>query len=415
MKKHLHSQNGSVLILVAVSITLFCMMLAFAMDYGLMAASVSELQSAADSAALASAAQLVDEDIITGAADQTDDIVMARDYAELFAGQNVAANRLLLLDRNDLNATSGGVVVGYIDNPLDLNSTFETASIPIYNSVKVRTVLTQQLNGPLALFMGGVSGVSELEMEAVATATLEDRISGFSPSGGQNLMMLPFAAFAGDWNDMIENGGGADNFRVVDGVVSSGSDGIPELTLYPYRYGIAIPGMKGNVGTIFVCDSSGVNTTAVTNQIYYGMTQANIAGANGLELTDDGSGYYSQWLPGESWMSSSWHYALRNIKGKPRIMPIYQNAINGSSPPVAMMDDPVSPIYGKDQPEICCGIYQHYEIEEFKAVIVVDSQWPYSDYDKRWTVQPSQVTSSAAIVNPDMPHSGMVYSLSLTR
>jgi Flp pilus assembly protein TadG len=415
VKELKNSQNGSVLILVAVSITVFCMMLAFAMDYGLMVASVSELQSAADSAALASAAQLLDEDIITGAADQTDDIVMARDYAESFAGQNVAANRLLLLERNDANATSGGVVVGYIENPLDLSSSFETASIPTYNSVKVRTVLTQQLNGPLALFMGGVSGISELEMEAVATATLEDRISGFSPSANENLMMLPFAAFAGDWTDMIENGGGADNFRVVDGVVSSGSDGIPEITLYPYRYNIAIPGMKGNVGTLFVCDSSGVNTTAVKNQIYDGISKANVAGANGLELTDDGSGYYSQWLPGESWMSSTWHYALRNIKGEPRIMPIYQNAINGSSPPVAMMDDPDSPIYGTEQPEICCGIYQQYEIEEFKAVTVVDSQWPYDNNYKRWTVQPSQVTSSAAIVNFNMPHSGMVYSLSLTR
>lgn len=414
MKQYSNRQKGSVLVLVAVSITLFFLMLAFALDYGWMILARSELQAAADSAALAGAAKLADEDIVMGQPDQLDNIVVARDYAEQFAGVNSAANRFLLLDRNDNNEIGGGVVVGYIDNPLDLNSTFETSSVPLYNSVEVRTSLTQSINGPLGLFLGGITGSHELEMSARAIATVDDRIVGFTPSSSDNLMMLPFAAYEDTWYQAIDGSGDVDNFRVVNGVVSSGADGIPEITLYPYRDSMVISGIKGNVGTLFVCGLSGVSTTAVDNQIRNGISLADVVGAGGFKLTENRSGEYTRWTPGESWMSSTWHYSLRNIRGQSRILPLFRGAVNSRTAPTAFNDSSF-PMRIGEMPEVCCGIYQHYELVEFKAVTVVDSQWPSSDYNKRWTVQPSQVMTDAALVDSSMPHSGLVYSLSLTR
>lgn len=415
MNRTPETQRGTILVLVAVSITLFFFMLSFAMDYGLLVLSKSELQSAADSAALAGAAKLVDEDMVQGTADQLDDITEARDFAESFAGLNTAANRLLLLDRNDSNDANGGVVVGYIENPLDISSSFQTGSVPSYNSVAVKTSLSQELNGPLALFLGAFTGVTELEMNAQAIATVEDRISGFMPSSGDRLAMLPFAAYEGAWDSATDGVSDVDSFKVINGVVSSGSDGIPELTLYPFRSGIAISGITGNVGALFVCGSSGVNVTAVANQIRYGMTQADFLGLGGFELTNDGHGEYRTWIPGESWMSSDWHTALRAIKGQPRILSLFRKAVNGKTHPVTLGDPSKPEVHPGEEPEVCCGINQQYEVVEFKAVTVVDSQWPSNDYNKKWTVQASQVTTDAAKINPAMPHSNLVYSLSLTR
>ncbi len=414
MRQDSNRQKGSVLVLVAVSITLFFLMFAFALDYGWMILARSELQAAADSAALAGAAKLADEDIVMGQPDQLDDITSARDFAEQFAGVNSAANRFLLLDRNDNNEVDGGVVVGYIDDPLDLNSAFETSSVSQYNSVEVRTSLTHALNGPLALFLGGVTGSPELEMSAQATATVDDRIVGFMPSSGDNLMMLPFAAYEDTWYQSIDGSGDVDNFRVVNGVVSSGADGIPEITLYPYRDSMVIPGIKGNVGTLFICGRSSVSTTTVNNHILYGISLADVVAAGELKLTENGSGEFTRWTPGESWMSSTWHYSLRNIRGQSRVIPLFRGAVNSQTAPITLGNDS-SAIRGGEMPEVCCGIYQHYEIVEFKAVTVVDSQWPSSDYNKRWTVQPAQVMTDAALVDSSMPHSGLVYSLSLTR
>lgn len=415
MKRIPKNQRGGVLVLVVVSITIFAMMLAFALDFGTMVLSESELQAAADSAALAGAAKLADEDRIKGQSNQSDDIASARDFAETFAGENTAARKTLLLDRNDANEADGGVVVGYIENPLDLNSQMQTANVSQYNSVEVRTTLTHELNGPLALLMGGLTGVDELEMSAKATATVDDRISGFMPSSSENLMMLPFAAYEGSWNSATDGVSDSDVFKVVNGVVSSGRDGVPELTLYPFRSNIAISGITGNVGALFVCGSGGVNVTAVANQIRYGMTPADFNGLGGFELTNDGAGEYRTWIPGESWASSDWHNALKAIKGKPRIISIFRKAVNGKTHPVTFADPSEPESRYADTTEVCCGINQQYEVVGFKAVTVVDSQWPSSDTDKKWVVQPTEVTTGAAKINPSAPHSKLVYSLSLTR
>ncbi|MBZ0257520.1 hypothetical protein K8I31_15745, partial [bacterium] len=294
--------NGSVLVLIAISVVMIFTMTAIVLDLGIIAATQNELQNAADSASLAAASQLIDEDVLTGSANQDDDIVEARDYAVQFASYNSASKKALAVDRNDGNISSGGVVVGYIDDPLNVSDAIQTSGVSTYNSVQVQADLTNTLNGPLSMLLGSFSGRSQLEMRAQATATLDDRIAGFTLGPNETLPMLPFTAYAGAWEDAMQNG--PDNYRVVNGQVQSGSDGIKELKLYPYRYNIGVPGTRGNVGTIFV--SMVVGTSYVDNQIYNGMTAGDLATVDGLQLVDNGGGSLSQWLPGENWMSQSW-------------------------------------------------------------------------------------------------------------
>lgn len=409
--KHTKNNSGSVMVLFAISLVMIFTMTAIVLDLGILVSTHNELQNAADSASLAAASQLLDEDILTGSANINDDIVDARGYAEQFAAYNVAAKRALAVDRNDANNITGGVVVGYIDNPLDINDVIQTSGVSAYNSVQVQTELSNTLNGPLAMMLGAFSGTSEIAMRAQSTATLEDRIAGFTLGPNETLPMLPFAAYASAWEDALING--PDNYRVVNGQVQSGSDGINELTLYPYRWNIGVPGTRGNVGTIFI--SMVVGTSYVNNQIYNGMSGGDLATIDGLLLMDNGGGELSQWLPGENWMSSTWHYSLRNIRGEPRIIALY-TAINANNPTAYadpnQFDEPMS-----DRPnvETCCAIQQYYKATEFKAVTVVDSTWSSNSNYIRFVVQPTQITSDSAVVDSDAPHSEFIYTLSLTR
>jgi len=417
MKARTYNQNGSVLVLTTICLTLIMMAVAMTIDIGWMTASKSQLQNAADSAALAGAAQLVDEDALKGTPDQADDVISARDFAQEFAGYNEAAQVSLQLDRNDGNLADGGIIAGYLQNPLDMDSLFQSEGISQFNSVKVTAKLAQDINGPLALLMGTFDGPSSVAISTHAIATIDDRIAGFSLGAGETLPMLPFATYEGTWNAATDGASDQDNFRVVNGVVSAGSDGIPEITLYPYKYYVGIPGTRGNVGTIFV--AAIISSSYVDNQILNGMNQQDLAAVDGLEMTDEGSGDFSKWLPGENWMSSTWHTKLRSIKGQTRIMPLFRSF--SSSPPIALADPDDETLEehlakaAAGMQESCCSIQYYYEIVKFEAVTVIESYWPSSDSSKRFIVQPAQMTTEKAIFNPDAPSSGLVYILSLTR
>ncbi|RJP33489.1 MAG: hypothetical protein C4527_04355 [Candidatus Omnitrophota bacterium] len=425
MKIRTSDENGSVLPLVAVSMTFMFIMLAMVVDIGWIVNAESELQHAADAAALAAAAKLIDEDALRGISDLSDDFLVARDYAESYVAFNKSARKVLAVDRNEENDVTGGVVIGYIDDPFDLNSPFVTEGISAYNSVQVKTQLTQELNGPLALLIGAIVGVDSVDVKAKATATIEDRIAGFALNEGERLPMLPFTAYDETWYGQIDGINDRDEYTVENGVVTSGADGIPEIRLYMWKNNLEsihipqIPGQAGNVRTLFVTPSLGVSYNK--NQIYNGMSVTDLDAVDGLVLTDDGSGNSTKWLPGEHWMSSEWHTALRNIVGETRILPLFQTLHVGSAPPIALMDEwnelfgecPGSLLFG--MPETCCAITQYYEVDEFKAVTVVYSYWSSTTTKCYFTVQPTQITSNQAIVDPNMPGSGTVYALSLTR
>ncbi len=413
-----HGERGATIVQVAISLTVLCGMAALGVDVGWMYLTRTELQAAADSAALAAASQLQDEDIVTGTPDLTDDIVAARDSAESFAALNTAARSSLLVDRNEANYADGGVVAGYLDNPADFSESLDTSDPQNFNSVSVVCERSQSLNGPVSTFFARVLGTDEVSMEARATATLDDRIVGFELLPGQNLPMLPFAIADCAWYEQTDGSGDSDSYGVEDGVVSSSqSDGIPEVTVYPYKYNLCIPDVRGNVGTVFVSDV--VGTSYVQSQIYSGMNQADLDFVGGLELADDGSGDLTQWLPGENWMSSSWHTALLNIKGQTRIVPLYRSVIPASQMACANpLDEVFSGLRGEligPMPETCCAITNYYEVTEYKAVTVVDSTWSYQTYKINFVVQPTQITTPLAKTNPAMEGSGLIYKLSLTR
>lgn len=399
------NDRGSVIALVAVCITLFLMALAMTVDIGWMVLVEGQLQNAADSASRASVFQLIDEDIMSGTSNQDDDIIDARDWAETYAGYNQAAHISLLLDRNDLNVTDGGIVVGYIQNPFDLNDPLQTSGISEYNSVQVTASLSQSINGPLSMFLGAFTGLNTVEISARSTATVDDRILGFEVAFTEHLEMIPFTVYEDAWNEAIDgethdpdcscpHEDPVDNYSYnpETGLIQSGiGDGIPEISMYPNSLeACSQEGAPGNFGTIDIGPPN--NSTAdIIDQILYGITGEELDLVDGMILTDDdGDGVYSKWLNGDTGVSTAIRCALTEIKGQPRLLPLYRN-LTGT------------------------GDTSYFEIVRFVGIRIVDVQMTGALANRHVIVQPCQVTSPKAVIHPDAPKSGMVYALSLTR
>ncbi|MBN2328990.1 MAG: pilus assembly protein [Candidatus Omnitrophica bacterium] len=384
------NEQGSVLVLVAVCITLFMLFLALTIDFGLMIQKKGQLQNVADAAALAAAQELVDEDLLTSGANQSDDIVSARNYAEMYAASNITDFNV---DRNSENIESGGVLVGYIDDPMDMTSPLRTSDVSNYNSVKVTASMTNELNGPLQLFFGGVTGVNNIEMQASSVATIENRILGFKLVEGESLPMLPFAIYEDSWNDAFDGVSDFDQYSVDDasGIVTSGSDGVPEFVFAPWFPNQGIPGYDGNGRTLFLTDSPTID--ALKNQIYNGVAKSDLesSNVNGMVLDDNGLGQMSKWIPGEQWMHSSWNTALNNIKGETRIVALFNDIAEGS------------------------GSQESYKISGFQAVKVCEAIWPNKQKQRRVYLQPAQMISSQAVVHSMAPQSSTIYALAISR
>lgn len=381
---------GSILPLVAVSMTLLLLMLAMAVDLGWVVLAKNQLQNAADAAALAGASQLVDEDFLFGFTDPTDDIEESRDYAETFAGYNTAARRYLLLDRNEANDPNGGIVVGYIEDPLDLNSQLQTQGVSEYNSVRVAAKLGETTNGPLQLFFGALTGVDTLEMGAAATASIDDRVVGFALKGNETLDMLPFTVSVDVWDEGFPGDPIGASLWPLMGLEflkllachpsSHWQNGI--LNIYPTALG------EGNFGTIDIGPPNN-STSDLVRQIQDGVSQADLDAIGGFELTDeDADGVFSKWLNGDTGVSAGIKSALESIIGQPRILPLFRNY---SGP----------------------GNNRMYEIVRFAGVKIVSVK--LTGYDKYINVEPYQITTRQALIHANAPGSNLVYGISLTR
>jgi hypothetical protein len=136
--------------------------------------------------------------------------------------------------------------VGYLSNPSNPAVTLNSENPNQSNAVQVSVRKTlASANGSVPFFFARVLGLTHQDMQVSATAALINNIGGFqSPTNGGNIQILPFALDKQTWDDMLA-GGGTDNWKwdPVSKTVSSGSDGVHEINLYPQ--GTGAPGNRG--------------------------------------------------------------------------------------------------------------------------------------------------------------------------
>jgi Flp pilus assembly protein TadG len=206
-------------------------MAAFAVDIGFVVYTQSELQNAADAAALAGASELMkgsakyqwppNQAAAAKAKIMSDATANALAQAKRVAGLNKAS------DVSSLTLLDGDVSYGYLDKNGTFSPTPPDARFP--NSIVVTLRRDGQANGPVGLFFGRVFGKENVPLTATSRATTGADVTSFSSSRPVNGSLLPVALNINVWNQFVAAGTSSSS----DNYVTPGSDGNPQLHIYP--------------------------------------------------------------------------------------------------------------------------------------------------------------------------------------
>lgn len=387
-------RQGAVLVLMAVMTAFMLTLVAFAVDIGYLQCAKTDLQRSADAAAIAACWELRKSPSSTTPDMTSTQVSAARSTAVTYAGLNKVLNATTALDSNASNSTSGDVVVGYMSNPSSAACTMDTSQLSKDNAVQVTVRRSSAENGTVPFFFAKALGFSSKTMSATATAAIlsSSTLHSFKmPSDGSELDILPFALDKKSWDDLLagtqvpgsDGGLGYDNYSYDSSTktVSSGSDGVRELDLYPHNYnGTA----AGNRGTVDIGSSNNSNSD-IKRQILNGVNQSDLSYLGG-SISFDSNGYL--YLNGDTGISAGVKADLESIKGKPRMIPIF-DGVPGPN-----------------------GNNAYYGIVEFVGVRITDVQLTGKMSKKHVTIQPADVSTlgGSSSGSPPKYNSTFIYS-----
>jgi Flp pilus assembly protein TadG len=309
-----HPRRGAA-ILTAVLAVFFIGIVALGVELGYLFMNYGQLQTCADSGALAGAQVLMNDGRVKSTPEYSTGQSNARSNSVQFAGYNRVGVDFPVVDPNSSNGSNGDVVIGYLADPADPDCQLDTSDQSKFNAVQVRVRKNSSLNGKVPAFFSRLWGNTGVDVVGKATAVMPASIVGFQvTSETENAGVLPFAIKKTSWDALLA-GTGSDDWRYdAAGNVVSGSDGILEMSMFPIDNGAS-----GNSGTVDIGNSN--NSTAdLSRQIRYGISASDLAYIGGaLQLGSDGTLI----LNGDTGISAAIKDDLESIKGKPRSICIY--------------------------------------------------------------------------------------------
>jgi Flp pilus assembly protein TadG len=289
-------------------------MVAFVVDIGWIILARTELQAAADAAALAGADPLMDAYVqyqMAGAAGQasnqstilTNAMKSARLKAEAFASYNGAGGV------SSLTLNDGDVEFGYTDG--SGNYTAYSSGQPFPNTVKVTLRMDSSANGPLGLFFAPAIGTGSTNLKAVAAAVLTGGTINNFKSLGQNIGVLPVTYDVNNWNNFVKTG------QWPDGTTSADANGVPQLQVYPCIQDV------GNFG-ILSLDDSHIGASTIDGWIQSGMAPADLASLQAAGLVPLSSHNPNSWdWSGDTGFKSSNVQTMNNYIGTTFVLPLF--------------------------------------------------------------------------------------------
>jgi putative Flp pilus-assembly TadE/G-like protein len=320
-------RRGAVLVLAAFFLIVFLAFVMLALDIGYILVARTELQRAADSGALAAAAELLEagaETARNGWSRSTDNAV--RQTALQFVELNRVTSKAPTVDLNQDQDPEGDIVLGEIGDWTGTGRNFRLSSSGNYSAVRVRVVRSLARNGQVPLFFGRVFGWNGANAEATATAAFVSQFRGFrapdGPNGPENLPILPFAVEEEHWKSLLA-GRGEDEWSWDQTTrrVEERNDGVPEMDFYPTD-----TGSSGNWGTVDIGGHHS-DTPTLCRQIRDGISPTDLE-YHGGELALDGG---EMQLSAATGLRAAMQEALTEIVGQPRIIPIYRSIDGGGT------------------------------------------------------------------------------------
>jgi hypothetical protein len=276
------------------------LLVAFAIDIGHTTLVKSQLQNAADSAALAGGWELFDSPS------------KARMAVESYAENHDANGSAVSVTANE------DIELGLWNSQTRVFTSLTGAAVSGANSIRVTTRLTSDRGNSMAHFFANIMGHGPRDLDAVAVCAMGDNFSGFAvpPSGG-NQPILPFAIDLGSWRD-LDAGVGTDNYTwdAARSQMVGGPDGIVEMDIFPS--GNNAPGNRG----LLEIGPNGGNVNALRDQIVDGISPSDL-NHHGGSLKLDSHGRLT--LSGEPGVKNTLKAELGQIVGDVRVIPIFDS------------------------------------------------------------------------------------------
>ena len=370
-------RRGNIIVLSAVAMVMVLGFTALTVDIGFMMSTKTQMQAAVDGSTLAAALEMPQG---WGAG-------KTLTYSQVDTAGRTAAQTVAALHRVGEQSSA------YLDITRDVKfglrtqnsqgAWVETWGTSPYNMVQVTIHRDQVVTGnsvtradqQVPLFFAPAMGNNYAGITATATAVLSPG-DGFSIPAGSGLTcpVLPIAVDDVTWNNLINSGVGTDSYKYTSstGAVTSGTDGIKEINIYPTG-----TGSPGNRGTVNIGVSN--NSTAIlSRQIRYGLSESDLSMYGGT-LRIPASGTLS--LSGNPGLSAAIGSDLTAIIGQPRAIPIFSSCTGNGNNAV-------------------------YTIVKFVGVRVLFAQLTGNPSSKQVIIQPAPVfstrfTSGTGQLKPD--------------
>lgn len=283
------SRRGAVAVMVAILMVVLLGCVALAVDIGHLYVARTELQRAADSAALAGALALGRDSDDSPFGDYYTFSEEVYSQAAKYAQLNTVVGKGTVVNHNS------DITIGYLSDPHDLSAPLQVVPLDQCNAVHVIARRdSSNPNGKVQLFFAPIYGINSSEVSASAIAVLDDRFYGYAP--GEGGAAIPFSIDEDVWNDQIVNGNGPNEYSYDSetGDVLSSPDGTPEVKLFPEKLkgkGSETEGIgseedgAGNFGILHIGPGGGaLGTSVIVNQITNGISGDDFVSMTGEPL-----------------------------------------------------------------------------------------------------------------------------------
>lgn len=282
-----------------------------------------ELTAAAEAAALAAGRELTSDARLLGPSTVPMLLIHAKQAASEIAAQNLVAGQPAYIDADAGDVRFVKTVASEI--PGKTAEWVETDRDP--TEVLIHAQRTRFRGNPVALFMRQLTRQPFGDVVASVSVRMNNHIVAIRPFDDVPAPVLPLAIWKDDpakkrqdtWQAAIEDNGGKDQYGYDDTrhVVTTGADGIPELTLTTAKP--SGPAAEANVQLLDL--GTDLDPTLVEQQILLGVSHADLESRSGELRLDSGATMTS--IPQ---LQSRERTALEEHLGSQRVVLLYKQA-----------------------------------------------------------------------------------------
>ncbi|HYV39777.1 MAG TPA: TadE/TadG family type IV pilus assembly protein [Gemmataceae bacterium] len=343
-------RRGAVAPMAALLAAFMIGMVAFAVDLGWMVLVKSDLQNAADSAALAGVKPLMDGYVqyqltVLPSAKVTvlnTALANARTYAKRYAGYNAAGGV------NSLTLNDSDIEFGVTDASGAYTAISGTSTFP--NTIKVILRRDSSSNGALGLYFAPIFGITTVSLNASAAACMYGgTANSFVSNPTANVSVLPITYDKDSWQIFTLTG------LDPDGRLTT-YNGYPALQIYP---SIKAPGNFGQLSL----DASHVGASVEIDWVNNGVASSDISGLKNANLIPLSSHDTTKWdWQGDTGLKQSLISAINAKAGQQFVLPLFN--------PYSDSPTYTAPSYSAGTGQ---GSNYFFQITQFVGIVIVPS------------------------------------------